>query len=340
MVIKAWSTTAASNVNALTGVGLGFDENQAPSLVNNAARELMAQVAAFVADAYQGKCDYYAAGGTANAITVTASPAATAYAAGQGYHILASNSNTGATTLNVNALGTKAIQFHGQALKGGEIVANRLVHVMYDGTQFQLLTPFIYAVQDTTNKHLGFGSGVFANGTGGTTEANQAMGQAALDALTTGYGNLAVGADAGGAITSGDGNTAIGHYALDAMTTGDQCTAVGNSALGNATGSPNTAVGRSAGLTVTTGVGNTLVGYAANVAANNDNQATAIGDSAVAGDSAIAIGAGATAADNQIAIGSASYPITLAGSAGSATGTYFRVKINGTFYKMALLADS
>ena len=336
MAIKSWSTTAASNVNALTGVGLGFDENQAPSLVNNAARELMAQVAAFVADAYQGKCDYYAAGGTANAITVTANPAATAYAAGQGYHILASNSNTGATTLNVNALGAKAIQYQGQALKGGEIVANRLVHVMYDGTQFQLLTPFIYAVQDTTNKHLGLGSGVFASGTGGTTEGNLAIGQGALDALTDGYGNFAIGVDALGACTGGDLNTAVGFQAGDAITTGNNNVALGNAALGaTAAASNNTGIGRSAGLTNTTGAGNTLIGYGADVAANNDNRATAIGENAVAGDSGIAIGAGAVAADNCISLASATYTLTL-NATGRSHSTYLPIKVNGVQYYISL----
>jgi len=49
MAIGDWSTTAASNLNAVTGVN--FDEGQSPSSVNDSARELMAQVATWYQDA-------------------------------------------------------------------------------------------------------------------------------------------------------------------------------------------------------------------------------------------------------------------------------------------------
>lgn len=42
MAVSDWSTTAASNVLATTGVN--FDEGQTPGSVNNSARELMAQL--------------------------------------------------------------------------------------------------------------------------------------------------------------------------------------------------------------------------------------------------------------------------------------------------------
>jgi hypothetical protein len=349
MAIKDWSTTAASNVNSLTAVGLGFDENQAPRLVNDTAREAMAQIAAFVADAYAGLCPYYAGGGSANAHTITVDPAISAYVAGQMFVIKWGASNTGATTLNANSLGTKAVQYCGVALKGGEIVSGRIGIVVYDGTQFELLTPFVLNVQDTTNKHLGIGSGVFANGTGGTTEPNIAVGQGAGAALTTGYGHTLVGVDAGKSITSAQGNTAVGHFALDANQTGQQNTALGNSALGNATGDTNTGVGRSAGLTVTSGSYNTLVGYTANVSAATKVGGTAVGAAAVAGTSAIALGRGASAGDNKLALGSASYSLdtqTTVGSAGAASALpanptgYLEVVLNGTAVVIPYYAKS
>jgi hypothetical protein len=62
----------------------------------------------------------------------------------------------------------------------------------------------------------------------------------------------------------GTNNTAIGNAALDANTTGDANTAVGDNALGaNTTASNNTAVGYQAGYTNSTSVGNTFVGYSA-----------------------------------------------------------------------------
>ncbi len=49
MALSGWSTTAASNSNAATGVN--FDEGQLAGTVNNSARELMAQVRAAFEDA-------------------------------------------------------------------------------------------------------------------------------------------------------------------------------------------------------------------------------------------------------------------------------------------------
>ena len=79
------------------------------------------------------------AGGTANALTLTPSPAITAYAAGQRFTFKAgASANTGATTIVVSGLASKAVQRDGAALAGGEIEANKFYSVFYDGTQFQI----------------------------------------------------------------------------------------------------------------------------------------------------------------------------------------------------------
>lgn len=81
-------------------------------------------------------------GGSANAQTITLTPAITAYAAGQRFIFIAGNTNTGATTLNVNSVGAKNIRQYDNsvALVGGEIVANGIVDCIYDGTQFLLMS--------------------------------------------------------------------------------------------------------------------------------------------------------------------------------------------------------
>ena len=48
--------------------------------------------------------------GSANTYAIALTPAVTAYVAGQVFHFKAGNTNTGASTLNVNALGTKNIK--------------------------------------------------------------------------------------------------------------------------------------------------------------------------------------------------------------------------------------
>jgi hypothetical protein len=83
----------------------------------------------------------YAAGTGTDTITATMAPAITAYAAGQTFRIKqAAGANTGATTLNLNGLGAKAITKRGTtALAAGDIPASTMFEVAYDGTQFQLL---------------------------------------------------------------------------------------------------------------------------------------------------------------------------------------------------------
>jgi len=83
----------------------------------------------------------YATGSGTNTITATMAPAITAYVAGQTFRIkMAAGANTGATTLNLNSVGAKAITKRGTtALAAGDIPASAMFEVAYDGTQFQLI---------------------------------------------------------------------------------------------------------------------------------------------------------------------------------------------------------
>jgi len=81
------------------------------------------------------------AGGTADALTLTPSPAITAYAAGQVFRFKSGASpNTSTVTLAVSGLTTKAIQKNGSALAAGDIVADTWYEALYDGSAFQLST--------------------------------------------------------------------------------------------------------------------------------------------------------------------------------------------------------
>lgn len=77
-------------------------------------------------------------GGTANAITLTPSPAITAYAAGQTFRFVPGALNTGATTVNISGVGAKNVYFRGVALTGGELESGHVYEIVYDGTQFAL----------------------------------------------------------------------------------------------------------------------------------------------------------------------------------------------------------
>lgn len=98
-----------------------------------------------------------------NTITGAMTPALTAYAAGQRFALIPANTNTAATTLNIDSLGAKSVFWNGAACVGGEIRQNVPLLVMYDGTQFQIIgngfaAPFLdtYAVvegsADSTKK--------------------------------------------------------------------------------------------------------------------------------------------------------------------------------------------
>ncbi len=79
------------------------------------------------------------AGGTANALTLAPTPSPSAYAAGQRFTFKSGAAgNSAATTVNVAALGAKAIQVQGRACVGGEILANQWYEILYDGAAFQL----------------------------------------------------------------------------------------------------------------------------------------------------------------------------------------------------------
>jgi hypothetical protein len=76
-----------------------------------------------------------------DAYAITLSPAPTAYATGQRFTFTANTANTGAATLNVNTLGSKAIKKnHDQDLATGDIESGQVVEVVYDGTNMQMVS--------------------------------------------------------------------------------------------------------------------------------------------------------------------------------------------------------
>ena len=104
---------------------------------NSAARTDYASAA----DVQDGTLIYLTSVAGTNTITATAANSMTAYAAGQKFHFIVANTNTGATTINLNSIGAKAITKNGTtALAGGELVADSIVVVVYDGTQFQIIS--------------------------------------------------------------------------------------------------------------------------------------------------------------------------------------------------------
>jgi hypothetical protein len=100
-------------------------------------------------------------GNTLNYMTVTGTdillgsltPPLLAYVTGAMFSFVVANTNTGAVTLNIDGLGAKALLRNGtEPVQAGDLTAGNVVVVIYDGTEFQLIS-------------VGFGGG--ATGAGG-----------------------------------------------------------------------------------------------------------------------------------------------------------------------------
>jgi len=84
--------------------------------------------------------NYHVDSGSANTIVITPSPAVTSYTAGNHYFIKVAATNTGATTININGLGVKSLKKSVTTdLNAGDVLANQIILVDYDGTNFQLI---------------------------------------------------------------------------------------------------------------------------------------------------------------------------------------------------------
>src|SRR6185312_1467608 len=97
-------------------------------------------------DVQDGKAVYYpTVGGTADVITIAgASAPITAYAAGQRFSFINTGGpNTGAVTVNVDAVGAKDIKRNdgsATALSAGDMPDNAACEILYDGTRFLLVS--------------------------------------------------------------------------------------------------------------------------------------------------------------------------------------------------------
>lgn len=79
-------------------------------------------------------------GGSANAITLTPSPAISAYAAGQRFSFIPNNQNTGATTVATSGLAARAVTYaDGTALTGGELQPGATYDIEDNGVSYTLM---------------------------------------------------------------------------------------------------------------------------------------------------------------------------------------------------------
>lgn len=85
--------------------------------------------------------DYELSTGSANAFVLAIDASITALVAGMKFRFQANFSITGVTTLNINAIGAIAIKKHSSAsLEADDIKSGQEVEVIYDGSDFQILS--------------------------------------------------------------------------------------------------------------------------------------------------------------------------------------------------------
>lgn len=137
------SSSSYSETDALNNAPSpsGFPEGMNMSGLNDSGRAVMGAMKRFWGRS-QGR---YASTGAANAYVLTPDAALAAYVVGERYSFRATFANTGAATLNISALGAKAIKKMTSAgkvsLVAGDVQSGQPVTVEYDGIDMILTTP-------------------------------------------------------------------------------------------------------------------------------------------------------------------------------------------------------
>ncbi|WP_455977024.1 hypothetical protein [Methylorubrum populi] len=128
---SSWSETDSSNTQPAPS---GFPSGILPSQVGGVVRAMMGAIKR----AYNHGNSMLSSTGSANAYVLTyEQPLQAGYVKGEVFRFFAHATNTGASTLNINGAGTRAIlRADGSQLAGGEVVIGQVVTVVCDGVNF------------------------------------------------------------------------------------------------------------------------------------------------------------------------------------------------------------
>lgn len=169
-------TTIAANQDASTTVkGVVEEATLAETLARTATGGTSARLFVNPTNLTTVQTYDYVASATGNdSYAISPTPAITAYVTGQIFTFKADVANTGACTLNVSSLGAKTLKKKVSAdLSTGDIIANQIVTVVYDGTNFQVISRLASALTfasgtDTRAGNTASGSQTIAHGLGTT----------------------------------------------------------------------------------------------------------------------------------------------------------------------------
>lgn len=145
-LVTGLSKISVAPVSAPSPISVGDNDPRVPTQGENdglAATTTPSSTNKFITQKdFQIGAEVYAADSQASdTYAVTLTPAPVAYVTGMMIRFKANTLNTGAATLNVNSLGAKTIKKNVSSdLETGDILASQIVVVIYDGTNFQLLS--------------------------------------------------------------------------------------------------------------------------------------------------------------------------------------------------------
>jgi hypothetical protein len=243
--ISEFSATPANNTDIDS---INIAEGCAPSGINDAIRELMAQLKDFqtgaVGDSFNG-------------------PIGTSTAAAGAFTTLSASSTLGVTGVST-LTGGAVVQGLTVGRGAGAVSTNTAVGAS------------ALSANTTGSQSVAVGTNALAAQTSGID--NTAIGVDSLAQTTTGQNNSAIGVRSLWSNTTGQANTGLGRNALRLNTTGNYNTAQGVDALlSNTTASNNTAVGYQAGYSTTTGIENVYIGQGSGYSATTNGQNTFVG---------------------------------------------------------------
>ena len=173
--LPSWDTEATTANASTTVAGIVEEATQSEVEGRTATGGTGARLAITTSNITTVKTyDYQADSVGTDSYAITCTPAPTAYTTGMRFTFKAGTENTGACSLNVNSLGAKTIKKqYNLDLSTGDILANQIVEVVYDGTNFQLVSaqqprPFFKSGNTTRDLSTATGTQTIAHGLGVT----------------------------------------------------------------------------------------------------------------------------------------------------------------------------
>jgi hypothetical protein len=146
-ISSTWANNTLSDISSALTASIAYDGQTTPianlpmggNKHTNVANSSVRTNYASAADVQDGSLTYLTSVSGTNTIVATGPVGVSAYVAGQVFRFISAGANTGATTININTIGAKAIvKLNGSPLTSGDIPSGAMVAVAYDGTSFQL----------------------------------------------------------------------------------------------------------------------------------------------------------------------------------------------------------